>query len=94
MMLMICIAFWVTGDNLKDFAKNIGDDFFDFGGVERGPEAGNCCPELYFWILTLFTFFLHVGDRVQDRSRRRNGSRNRNSDRRGEQGQEQDRRSR
>ena len=47
---------------MKHFAKQIYDNFIDFGGVERDPEAGNCCPEPYFWNLTIFAFSV-----VQDR---------------------------
>ena len=36
--------------DLKHFAKNIDDDFVDFGGVEQGPEAQNPFPEEYFQI--------------------------------------------
>ena len=45
MMRVICgglySSFWVTGDDMKNSVKNIDADFVDFGGVERGPEAGN-----------------------------------------------------
>ena len=44
---------WV---DLKHFAKRINTDFIDFGGVERGPNAGNCCSELFFWNTTFLQF--------------------------------------
>ena len=44
---------WV---DLKHFAKRINTDFIDFGGVERGPNAGNCCSELFFWNITFLQF--------------------------------------
>jgi hypothetical protein len=43
----------LVGDDSSHFAKNINDDFIDFGGVERGPDARNCCSELFFWYSTL-----------------------------------------
>ena len=35
--------------DLKHFATKIDTDFIDFGGVERGPDVGNCCSQLLFW---------------------------------------------
>ena len=41
---------------MKHFATNIDTDFIDFGGVERGPDARNCCSELLFWNFTFLQF--------------------------------------
>ena len=34
--------------DLTEFAKRISTDFFDFGGVEQGPDARMCCSEPLF----------------------------------------------
>ena len=46
-------------DFLQEFRKIVkktDTDFIDFGGVDRGPEAGNLHPEPYFWNFWNFTF--------------------------------------
>ena len=47
--------------DLKHFATNIDNDFIDFGGVERGPDDGNCCSQLLFWNSTFFAISVEAG---------------------------------
>jgi hypothetical protein len=44
--------------DLKHFAANIDTDLIDFGGVERGSDAGNGCSQLLFWNSTFSQFLL------------------------------------
>ena len=41
----------LTVDNVKHVGKNINDDFFDFGGVQRIPNAMTCIREENFHML-------------------------------------------
>jgi hypothetical protein len=49
MLEIIWVDLEIIPKNLKHFGKRINTDFIDFGGVEGGPDARNCCTELFFW---------------------------------------------